>query len=155
MAVRCLVSGFRMNGFPKDASSFHIIFLKKISKNFHQTRFRFGKSKKKATFAIPNWYHGRVVRQRSAKPCTAVRLCLVPHKKRWLNRPSFFCFTYFIPRTEPILSDTPPLDGIYSPDDPQAELTGAESSPYVRQEPQQRKPPRQKHSCLQPGNSCR
>lgn len=51
-------------------------FSKRLQKNFvnpkRSTNFALGKT---------TWYHGRVVRHRSAKPSTAVRFCLVPQLK--------------------------------------------------------------------------
>lgn len=52
----------------------------------------------------PNRYHGRVVRQRSAKPSTAVRICLVPHKRSQLNVSTDFFYLSFLLSLPPIFS---------------------------------------------------
>ena len=57
-------------------------------KNVHRF-FRFRINCIFAAHLLKTWYHGRVVRQRSAKPCTAVRLCLVPPQAHYCKMMRF------------------------------------------------------------------
>ena len=52
----------------------------KCNAKLKKTRSTLASSRKSSTFALVNKtrYHGRAVRHRSAKPATAVRICLVP-----------------------------------------------------------------------------
>ena len=52
--------------------------------------------KKKLYLCTRKRYHGRVARQRSAKPCTAVRLRLVPQGRHHTSWCLFFCIFFSI-----------------------------------------------------------
>ena len=65
----------------------------------------------------PQWCHGRVVRQRSAKPSTAVRFCLAPPKTPFSNAERGFAI-YIYGFKHPIGTTQIPSSGLlyaYSP----------------------------------------